>query len=462
VTASPPRLRFAPSPTGYLHIGGARTVLYNWLFARQSAGVMLLRIEDTDTERNQPELTENIFEMLQWLGLGWDGEPVHQADSSERHRAAAHELNGLGRAYACDCTQEEVAARAKARGGTPGYDGHCRERGLEPGEGRVLRFRTPDDGSTDFDDLVRGHVSFENRVLEDFVILRSNGTPMFLLANAIDDADMSITHVVRGEEHVNGTPKYLLLQQALGFTEPPVFAHLPVLVDETRKKLSKRKHSVSVAEFRDAGYLPEAMVNYLALLGWGPPDGVEIRPIEEIVDLFRLEDVTPSPAFFDVKKLQHINAEHIRTLAPDDFIERARPFLSHGDATVEVLRPLAVEVRDRVRTLTEVEPMVEFLLDRDLEIDEDAWAKATKDGPLAAAMLDAAIATFEASDWSAPDLHGRLEAAGTSLGLKLNKAQAPVRVAVTGRSVGPPLFESLVVLGRDRALGRLRAARSQL
>jgi glutamyl-tRNA synthetase len=462
VTPGTDRLRFAPSPTGYLHVGGARTVLFNWLHARNRGGEMLLRIEDTDTERNRPELAQNILDMIEWLGLGWDGDPVLQSERSDQYAAAAKTLFDSGRAYACDCTAEQVQARAKERGGTPGYDGFCRDRGLVPGRGLALRFRTPDVGATEFDDVIRGHVSFENANLEDFVLLRSNETPTFLLANVVDDADMGITHVIRGEEHLNGTPKYLLIGEALGLGYRPVFAHLPVLVNEQRKKLSKRKDSVSVAEFKDAGYLPEAMVNYLALLGWGPKDGVEIRPLQEIVEQFRLEDVTPSPAFFDIKKLQHVNAEYIRALSPDELIQRALPFFQHGAETAEVLRPLAAEVRDRVRLLTEVEPMIDFLREAPLEVDADSWAKATKDPVQAMAVLDAAIASFEQSDWTPGDLHERLEAAGAALGLKLNKAQAPVRVAVTGRSVGPPLFESLAVLGRERSLDRLRAARNQL
>jgi glutamyl-tRNA synthetase len=263
-----PRLRFAPSPTGYLHIGSARTVLFNWLVARQTGGEMLLRIEDTDTERNRPELIDNILEILDWLGLGWDGEPVYQSERSHLYAKAADELLAAGRAYWCDCTVEQVQARAKERGGPPGYDGFCRDRGLERGPGTALRFHTPDDGVTRFDDVIRGEVEFPNAALEDFVLVRSNGHPTFLLANLVDDAEMAVTHVVRGEEHVNGTPKYLLIAEALGLAYSPVFAHLPVLVNEQRKKLSKRRDSVSVADFRSEGYLPEALVNYLALLGW--------------------------------------------------------------------------------------------------------------------------------------------------------------------------------------------------
>ncbi len=470
MAAAAPRLRFAPSPTGYLHVGGARTVLFNWLVARGEGGEMVLRIEDTDTERNRPELTDDILEQIRWLGLTWDGEPVHQSDRLHLYTKAADELLAAGRAYWCDCTAEQVQQRARDRGGPPGYDGFCRDRDLGPGGGAALRFRVPDEGSTTFDDLVRGTVTFENAKLEDFVLLRSNGIPTFLLANVVDDADMGITHVVRGEEHVNGTPKYLLIGEALGLDHHPVFAHLPVLVNEQRKKLSKRRDSVSVAEFRAAGYLPEAMVNYLATLGWGPKDGVEIRPLAEIVDLFRLDDVTSSPAFFDTKKLQHFNAEYIRALDADEFVERSRPYFTHGEATEAVLRPLAELVRDRVRLLTEVEPMVDFLREATVTFDDASWQKhVAKHGDRAAVMLDAAVERLEACDWEAPAIEAALLDAAAAAGFvnaegnpQMAKAQGPVRVAVTGRGVGPPLYESLVVLGRGRTLDRLRAARAAL
>jgi len=470
MSAAPTRLRFAPSPTGYLHVGGARTVLYNWLIARQTGGEMVLRIEDTDTERNRPELTQDILDQITWLGLGWDGEPVYQSDRLHLYTKAAEQLQAAGRAYWCDCTPEQIQQRARDRGGPPGYDGHCRDRGLAPGPGTALRFRVPDTGGTSFTDLIRGTVTFDNAKLEDFVLLRSNGTPTFLLANLVDDADMGITHVVRGEEHLNGTPKYLLIGEALGLDHRPVFAHLPVLVDEGRKKLSKRRDAMAVDAFQASGHLPEAMVNYLALLGWGPKDGIEIRPLAEIVDLFRLEDVTPSPAFFDTRKLSHVNAEYIRALDADTFVERARPYFTHGEATEAVLRPIAELVRDRVRLLTEVEPMVDFLRLDEVAVDDESWRKSVvRLGDRAGAMLDAAIAALESATWERDAVEQALLGAARQAGFvnaegnpQMSKAQAPVRVAVTGRSVGPPLYESLVVLGRERTLDRLRAARARL
>jgi glutamyl-tRNA synthetase len=469
VTSSP-RFRFAPSPTGYLHVGNARAALFNWLEARRTGGEMLLRVEDTDRERSSSELVENILASLRWLGLDWDGDIVFQADNLEVHREAARSLLDQGRAYWCDCTTEEIQARAKERGGPPGYDGFCADRGLAQSPQTALRFRAPDDGSTSFTDLVRGDVTFENSSIEDFVLLRSTGMPMFLLSNAFDDAAMGITHVVRGEDHVPGTPKYLLLRDALGLGRPEVFAHLPMLVNEGRQKLSKRKDAVSVADFAAQGYLPEAMVNYLALLGWGPKDGVEVRPLPEIVERFRLHDVTSSPAYFDTKKLLSFNADYIRALPTDVFVVAARPFLTRGEAAEAVLAPIAPLVQERVRLLTEVEPMIAFLLDEELAVDEESWTKAMVKGKAAPEMLDATIARLDALPaWEADAIRAAIEAAAVEAGLvnaegqaQLSKAQGPVRVATTGRSVGPPLFESLEALGQVRSLDRLRAARARL
>jgi glutamyl-tRNA synthetase len=468
LVASPVRVRFAPSPTGFLHVGSGHSALANWLVARRTGGEFLLRIEDTDAERNRPELIDNVLEMLEWLGLTWDGTPVKQSDRGDLYAEAAEKLVAGGHVYACDCTGEQVQARNKEAGGKPGYDGFCRERGLEPGPGRALRFRTPRDGRTGWTDLVRGDISFANADIEDFVVQRSNGAPMFLLANAFDDADMGITHVIRGEDHVNSTPKYLLLLEALGMAVPEAFAHMPLLVNEGRKKLSKRRDDVSMADYRQRGYLPEAMVNYLALLGWGPSDGVEVRPIAEIVEQYRLDDVNASPAFFDQKKLSFVNAEHLRLLSTDEFVARSRPFLARGDAAEAALRSLAVEVQERVRTLAEVEPMIEFLLVDEVDIDEATWTKVIEKGKAVPEMLDATIERLAplAEGWTPAAIEEAVRGAAVAAGIvnaegepQLSKAQGPVRVAATGRSVGPPLWESLAVLGHDRTLSRLRALR---
>lgn len=463
------RVRFAPSPTGYLHIGGARTALFNWLFARRVGGEFVLRIEDTDAERSRPELIDIIFRSLEWLGLDWDGTPVHQSQRGDLYAAAVERLLASGAAYWCDCTPDDVKARAEARGGTPGYDGHCADRGLEGGEGRVVRFRVPDSGVTAFDDIIRGHVSFENAVLEDFVILRSNGTPMFHLANAVDDADQGITHVVRGEDLINVTPKVLLLRDALGIEGELTFAHLPLIVNEKRQKLSKRRDDVSVGDYIDRGYLSEAMVNYLATLGWGPSDGIEIRPLAEIVAMFRLEDVGRSGAFFDMKKLQHFNGEYIRSLSVPQFVDRSTRWLFEDTPwppdrfDIVKFEALAAPVQERVKVLSEVPGYVDFVFLDEPAVDEDSWQKVmVKGAELAVAVLAHAADAFATCEWTAAAIESALFSYAESTGTAKGKVQAPVRVAVTGRTVGPPLFESLEVLGRDETLRRLAAAGARL
>ncbi len=459
------RCRFAPSPTGYLHVGSAQSALFNWLFARGRHATFRLRIEDTDAERNRPELTDNILEMLRWLGIDWDGEPVHQSDNRPRHIDATQRLVAIGKAYWCDCATEDVDARFAARGERrTGYDGHCRDRGLEPGPGRALRFKTPLDGETTWPDVVRGTVRVQNRTLDDFVIVRSNGAPLFIVANTIDDADMGITHVIRGEDHVSNTPRYILLWNALELGPLPVFAHLPLLVNEQRKKLSKRRDDVSVADYKAKGFLGPAMRNYLALLGWGPPDDKEIRPIDELIELFRLDDVGAAPAFFDVRKLTYINAEYIRALPTPDFVALAAEFLPPQRGAREALEQLAPLVQSRVRTLAEIADFISFLWCDVPEIDEDAWRKVTKDARNIE-MLRIARDSLEAAEWTSEAVEAAVRDAAREAGfvnaeggVQLAKAQAPVRIVVTGRSVGPPLWESLVALGRERTLKRIQLA----
>lgn len=459
------RVRFAPSPTGFLHLGSARTALFNWLYARSTGAEFVLRIEDTDTERSKPELIQMIFDSLDWLGLDWDnrGAEMYQSSRRQAHLDAVAELLAAGRAYRCDCSQDDVKARNAAAGRPPGYDGFCRDRGLGEGPGTVVRFRVPDAGSVGWTDLIRGEVVFENRNLEDFVLARSDGSPVFLIANAVDDAAQGITLVIRGEDLVNVTPKVLLLREALSLPGELTFAHVPLIVNAQRKKLSKRRDDVALEEYRSRGYLPEAMVNYLALLGWGPPDGVEVRPVSELAapGFFRIEDVNPSPAAFDPKKLDHVNGEHIRMLSLDEFLDRSAPFLAAepwGDAVDQVvLRGIGPEVQTRVRTLSEVPAMVDFFFVDAPEMDADAVAAtvATESGR---AVLSAVQSEFVGVEWTAAALHACVAGVGEQFGLKLGKAQAPVRVAVTGRRVGPPLFESLELLGRDRTLERVGAA----
>ncbi len=460
---SAPRFRIAPSPTGFFHVGGARTALYNWALAKRLGGTFVLRIEDTDEARNRPEWTDGIIDALAWIGISRDDPsfegPYLQSAYAQQHVTAALGLAAAGRAYWCDLTGEQIQERAKASG-KPGYDGHSRDRNLERAPGRVLRFRVPE-GSTVVVDAVRGDVVFANDTIEDFVLLRGNGTPMFLLANVVDDIEMAISHVIRAEEHLPNTPKQQMLWEALGHA-PPVWAHVPVVVNEQRKKLSKRRDKVALEGYRADGFLPEAMVNYLMTLGWAPKGDTEIVAWAQIERDFRLEDVTHSPAFFDIKKLTAFNGEYIRQMPVAEFVAACRPFLTGPAApwTPErfdagVFEAIAPLVQTRIGTLAEAPAMVDFLFLSDPVIDDAAQAKVMRASG-AGEVLDGAATAFAALDgWNADALKAALELTGEAHGLKLGKAQAPVRVAVTGRTVGPPLFEALELLGRDETLRRI-------
>lgn len=461
---SAPRYRFAPSPTGYFHVGGARTALYNWLLAVKNGGTFVLRIEDTDESRNQPQWTQGIIDALEWLGIHKDDSrfegPYFQSANAAEHVAAAMRLFEQGKAYFCDQTTEQIQARAKEKGIT-GYDGHSRDRGLGPGDGRVLRFRVPE-GKTVVHDLVRGEVEFDNATIEDFVLLRGNGTPVFLIANVVDDVLMRITNVIRAEEHLPNAPKQQMLFEALG-EQVPSWAHVPVLVNEQRKKLSKRRDKVAVEQYREEGILAAAMVNYLMTLGWAPTGDTEIVPWETIVDQFRLEDVNHSPAFFDVKKLLAFNGEYIRMMALDDFIAAAEEVFSRSASwpreryQPEMFRAMAPLVQTRVALIPEAIPMVDFLFLPEPPIDDDAFSKAFASEWAVPALRDIA-AEFEACDFSAESLKAATERVGERHQVKLGKLQAPLRVAITGRQVGPPLFEPIELLGRQEVLRRIQSA----
>ncbi len=411
----------------------------------------MLRIEDTDVERNRPENVEGIQRALLWLGLDWDEGPYFQSQRGDQYQGAIDKLLADGQAYACDCISDATEARAKARGEASGYDGFCRDRGLEPTLGRVLRFRTPDQGVTVVDDLVRGHPEFANSTIEDFAVRKSNGQPLFLLANVVDDADMAISHVIRGEDHLSNTAKYQLLWSALRYGAYPVFAHLPLLVNEKRQKLSKRRDKVALEQYRDEGYLPEAMANYLVLLGWSPGDDREILTRDELMAEFRMEDVRSAPAFFDQKKLSAVNAEYIRALPEATFVERAQSWVAARWS------PIAGLVQERARTLGDAYAMTDFLFLPEPRRDIEGWEKGVRQQPAFWAILAGALEAFAECPWDPETLKQATSAVGVAEGVpQLGKAQAPIRLAVTGRSVGPPLFESLVALGRDRSLARLR------
>jgi glutamyl-tRNA synthetase len=448
------------------HIGSARSVLYNWAFARHEGGALVLRIEDTDAARNRPEWTEGIISAMAWLGIDssqYEG-PFYQSENLAKHTEAAQELYVNGRAYYCDCTRDDVIARTGDS--NKGYDGFCRERGLGPGPGRVLRFRTPDEGAIVIDDLVRGKTVFDSAAIEDFALARGDGSVLFLLGNVVDDMLQRITHVLRSEEHLSNTPKQQLLWEALGH-EPPAWGHLSILVNEKRQKISKRRDRVSLESFRDEGYLADAMRNYLMLLGWAPRGDREIMPFDEMVAEFRIEDVNSSPAAFDVKKLRAFNGDYIRALSVEDFIAACEPWLAPDVAPwpaerfdAAVFGQLAPLAQTRVSLLAEITMMVDFAFLPDPVDDEASWSKAMRE-PAAEILADVAAA-YEDAPWQPDALRERLEAIGTSYGLSLGKAQAPVRVAVTGRTVGLPLFESLTVLGRPETLRRIESARERV
>lgn len=454
------------------HVGGARSALQNWIFAKQQGGVFVLRIEDTDTARNRPEWTEGILSALDWIGIrrgSYEG-PLFQSSYAGEQAKAIQSLLDAGKAYFCDCTRDDVIERTGNKYG--GYDGHCRDRGLTSG---AVRFRTPDEGETVVVDLIRGEPVFPNDKMEDFVLARADGSAVFLLANVVDDITMGITHVIRAEEHLPNTPKQQLLWLALGH-KPPVWAHVPVVVNEKRQKLSKRRDRVALESYRYEGYLADAMRNYLMLLGWAPSGNREIVPWAVIEEEFRIEDVNPSPAFFDEKKLRAFNGEYIRALPVQEFIDACQPWLVgpymapddvYGiqpppwDPTAydaALFAQVAELAQTRISVLSEIVSNVDFLFLDGVAIDEVAWAKASKDKHI----LPAVIAAFETlPEWEPEALKESLVAVGEAHELKLGKAQAPVRVAITGRSVGLPLFESLAALGRERTLERLRAALSK-
>ena len=467
------RLRFSPAPTGFMHIGNMRAALYNWLQARHTGGTFILRIEDTDVVRSTQESVEQIQQVLRWAGLEWDEGPYLQSRRFDIYLAAAQRLLDAGDAYECNCSEAEVRERneqAMREGRAPGYDGRCRnltpeQRAAFSAEGkpRSVRFRAPDEGRSTFVDVVRGEVSVEWATISDFVIVRSNGTPVFFLANAVDDIDMRITHVLRGDDLLDSTHRVLALRHALGHDDQPVYAHTPMIVGPGGAKLSKRHGAVSVEEYRDAGYLPHALVNYLALLGWGPEDGREVLTTDELIAEFDIARVTPSPATFDPKKLEWMNGEHIRRMPLAELVSAALPFARarYGDRLDIPDFERAVELaQERATTLVQIAEQAAFLFvpDDELVIDEKSWEKllATE---RANDVLDAVIAFVEKCEWND---RIELQPPIAELGLKPGKVMHLVYTAVEGASSGLPLFESIGLLGRERTLRRLRAARARL
>jgi glutamyl-tRNA synthetase len=476
------RVRFPPSPTGNLHVGNVRSALFNWAFARHYGGTLVLRIEDTDLARNTLEGYRSIIDSLNWLGIDWDEGPEVGGDNgpyrqSERlpiYAEVARTLREEGAAYDCYCTNDEVEARRKASGSkTQGYDGFCRE--LDPdqlaiwqAEGRlpVLRFRMPEDPIV-WDDLVRGEVSFLPENVPDFAILRANGDPLYTLVNPLDDAMMGITHVLRGEDLLSSTPRQIPLYQTLqrfGVGHgPPRFGHLPMVMGEGNRKLSKRDPGSGLLEYVDRGFLPEGLLNYLALLGWGIAEDRDVFTMQEMAEAFDVRRVNPNPARFDMKKLEAINSAHMRRISVPDMTERVIPFLTEPGYVDEPIpddhRAMLVAamplVHERINTLSEAVPMLGFFF-----VDEESFAPTDEIDRGGREVVQASYDALSGlDDWTTEAIEASLrETLVDGLGLKPRNAFGPVRIAVTGSRVSPPLFESLELLGRERSLGRLEAA----
>jgi len=439
------RVRFAPSPTGALHIGGARTALYNWLLARgPQGGELVLRIEDTDRERSTPENVEHIFEALRWLEIDWDGEPVFQSGRAERHAEVVEQLLAGGHAYRSTAGPDEVRAFKEAHGNR-GF------RGEDQGAGAV-RLRAPDEGSTTAVDVIRGETAFENALQDDLVIARADGTPVYHLAVVVDDHDAGITHVVRGADHYSNTPKHVLIQQAMGI-DTPMYAHLPLLHGPDGKKLSKRHGAASVQELRDRGYLPEAVRNYLALLGWGYDEATTFFTTEELQRNFSLEQVSKSPAVFDEQKLRWMNGRYVRELPLDDLTTRLEALTGQTG-----LRDAVAVTQEKISTLDEFWPLARAFFEEPVD-DPAAREKflAPEAGAMALTAARDALSDVPAP-WTTESVEPALRGAVERSGMEAKQVFQPLRVALTGTTISPSIFETVALVGRDRALARIGAA----
>ena len=465
------RVRFAPSPTGYLHVGGARTALFNWLYARHTGGTFILRIEDTDFERSTQEMVEGILVGMRWLGLNWDEGPFLQSQRLELYRSTAARLVEFGHSYYCFCTKEVAEQRrsaAQAAGRAAKDDDPCRHIPLDEakrrraaGEPAAIRFAVPESGSTRFDDAVFGPIEFANSEIEDFVLLRSDGVPTYHLSVVADDLDMRITHVIRGADHVSNTPKQKLIYEALG-APLPVFAHVPLILGPDKTRLSKRHGATSVIAYKDEGFLPEAFRNYLALLGWSPPDSTkEIMSDQDLISLFSLEGISKSNAVFDRTKLEWLNAEYIRALPVDELSERLLPIVRAAGYDVEPCRMKQITplIRERIKLLRDVLAAADFFFLEELPPYDCALLIPQKgDLAMGRKALERAREVLTHTDFNHQALDQALRSAAKEMGLKPGQMFQPIRVAVTGRTASPPLFETLEVLGKETALKRINAA----
>jgi glutamyl-tRNA synthetase len=474
------RVRFAPSPTGHLHVGGARTALYNYLHARRLGGVFILRIEDTDAERSTPESLAAIFDSMRWLGLAWDEGPeaggaygpYFQSERRALYQAHAETLTASGRAYPCYCTPAELEERRAAqlaRGEPPRYDGRCRAldaagRARMEAEGRTaaLRFALPGPAETAWEDVIRGRVAFRNEVLDDFVILRSDGLPTYNYACVVDDHLMEISDVIRGDDHISNTPRQLLLYQALGW-ETPRFAHVPMILGDDGSRLSKRHGATSVAAYRDLGYLPEALVNFLALLGWSFDGQREMFTLAELEQAFRLERVGSNPAIFNLEKLEWMNGQHMRLLPESERVRRVAAYLATRGIDLGARPPewgtaLVRAIGDRLKTLADAERYGAFALRDTLDVDPEAWAGLREKPEVGPRLAELGRRLGADTEFGLESLERVTRGLAQELGIKAGDLMGAARVALTGRKVAPGLFEVMALLGRERTVARLSAA----
>ncbi len=452
------RTRFSPSPTGALHLGGAHTALFNWLFARHHGGVFILRIEDTDMERSRAHFVEEILEALRWLGLDWDEGPYFQSQRLAIYDDFIHRLLKAGAAYCCDCDPQELEARrqaALARGDKPRYDGRCRERGLPLGPKTAVRFKTPQTGITFWHDQIKGHIAFENQELDDLVIRRADGIPTYNFAVVVDDITMRVSHVIRGDDHISNTPRQILIYQALG-EEPPLFAHMPLMLGKDRTKLSKRHGALPVLAYRDRGILPQALNNYLARLGWSHGDQ-EIFSREELIRYFSLEHVGKAPGIHDDDKLLWLNSHYLKETPPEELGRLLLPFLAkegiHTDDAVKAAR-VAATLNKRAKTLMEMAQAARFYYLDPWPYDEEAARKHLTPGALPV-LREARERLAAGVELSEEGLTRLLKDLARDLGVKVVEVAQPLRVALTGKAASPSLTELIPILGREETIRRL-------
>ena len=453
--------RFPPSPTGYLHVGGARTGLFNWLYARHTGGKFVLRIEDTDIRRSTRASVDAIFEALEWLGIEWDEGPFYQSKRFDIYKEYVQKLLDSGRAYYCDCTPEQVEEmrkRGMAAGGKAKYDGTCREKGLSSGENRVVRFKAPLTGTTVLEDAVKGNIVFQNAELDDFILERSDGTPTYNFVVVVDDITMGIDTIIRGDDHVSNTPKQIQLYKALG-ADLPTFAHVPMVLGKDKARLSKRHGAMSVTEYQKMGYLPDALINYLVRLGWSHGDQ-EFFHRNELIEKFSLNHIGKSAGVFDPDKLLALNAEHIQAASAESLIPHLTPFLNAVGIAAddpEYLSKVIETLKPRSKTLVEMAEAAVFYYTDEIVYEEKAAQKFLKPAVLDPVKL--LVTELEGlDDFSEKELEGAFLRVMDTTGLKLGKIAQPVRVALTGKTASPGIFEIVEILGKDRVIARLTAA----